>query len=88
MKLEKLAMRANEAKMGLEVARTHLEHAAHRWAEHRGPRALRDLHVAAENFDAAERAVEATARAWARAVGSAGSPLRDPAIRGDGAHVD
>jgi len=69
--------------MRLEVARAQLEHAAHRWAEQRGPRSLRELHLAAEQFDAVERAVEATARAWARAVRSAPSvPMRD------GAHVD
>jgi len=87
MQLEHLTRRADEAKMRLEVARAQLEHAAHRWAEHRGQRSLRELHLAAEQFDTAERAVEATARAWAKAVRSAGPSLR-PVPMSDGAHVD
>jgi len=77
-----LARRADEAKMRLEIARAKLERTARRWTERRGPRALRELEAAAEEFDAAEAAVEAAARAWARAsIGRVPSspsvPLRD-----------
>jgi len=90
-----LARRADEAKMRLEIARAKLERTARRWTERRGPRALRELESAAEEFDAAEAAVEAAARAWARAsIGRAPSspsvPLRDGmhvvAMRSDRMH--
>jgi hypothetical protein len=76
MHLDELSRRGDEAKMRLEVARARLERTAHRWAERHGPRALGELHAAAEEFDAAERAVEASSRAWARAMRMAGPSLR------------
>jgi len=78
--------RADEVKMRLEVARSKLEHAAQRWAERRGPRTSKDLQAAAEEFDAAERAVEATSRAWARALRAAGPSLRPVPLQ-DGEHA-
>jgi hypothetical protein len=87
MERGELARRADEAKMRLEVARSKLEHSAQRWAERRGPRTLRDLHSAAEEFDAAERAVTAAARAWARAVRTAGPSLAALPLQLDGEHA-
>ena len=66
MHLESLSRRGEEAKMRLEIARAKLERTSRRWAERHGPGALRELQAAAEEFDAAEAAVEAAARAWAR----------------------
>jgi hypothetical protein len=70
MHLEKLLRQADEAKMRLELARARLERTAHRWADRHAPRSMRDLHVAAEEFDEAERAVEGAVRTWARALRS------------------
>jgi hypothetical protein len=68
MPLQALARRADEAKRTLELARTKLELTAARWADRRGLRALHELQRTAEQFAAAQRALEEALRDWARAV--------------------
>jgi hypothetical protein len=68
MPLQALARKADEAKRALELARTSLELTAARWADHRGPRALYELQRRAEQYAAAQRALEDALRDWARSL--------------------
>ena len=68
MPLQVLARRADEAKREMERARTRLELTAAHWADRRGPRALNELQRRAEQFAAAQRALEEALREWARAL--------------------
>jgi len=70
MPLDSLARRADEAKRALELARTKLELTAAHWAERRGPRVLHELQRRAEQYAAAQRALEEALREWARALQS------------------
>lgn len=65
-----LARNADEARGAVEATRTKLERIARRWAERQEARALNELKRAAEELDAAQRALEDALVAWARALRS------------------